>query len=71
MGSRFTDEQFDAKLEEIVKREKPEMLLTIPGVYELLSEHYNNEVLADLAADAQEAADVQAESARDAEECDA
>jgi hypothetical protein len=71
MGSRFTDEQFDNKLEELLKLETPETLLAIPGIYEILSEHFNNEVLADLAADVQDAADARAEMARDAEECDA
>jgi hypothetical protein len=71
MGSRFTPEQFDAKLEELLKLETPETLLAIPGIYEILSEHFNNEVLADLCADEQDAADVRAEAARDAVECDA
>jgi hypothetical protein len=71
MGSQFTPEQFDAKLEELLKLETPETLLVIPGIYEILSEHFNNEVLADLSADAQDAADARAEMAQESEECDA
>lgn len=38
------DNQFDRILQEIIV-EDASSLLSIPGVYEILSEHYNNEVL--------------------------
>lgn len=36
-------------LEQVIDRDllKPHQVLGIPGVYEILSEHYNNEVLSD------------------------
>lgn len=40
--SWVTTEMFSAKLTEICENED---LLAIPGVYEIVSEHYNNEVL--------------------------
>ena len=39
-----TDDMFDAALQEIVNERHAE-ILSIPGVYEVLSEHYNNDVL--------------------------
>ena len=39
-----TDEMFDAALQEIVNERHAE-ILTVPGVYEVLCEHYNNDVL--------------------------
>ena len=41
---RTEQERFDDILAEIV-REEASTLLSIPGVYEVLAEHYNNEVL--------------------------
>lgn len=38
-------ERFDAKLEEMVERMTTAELLATPGVYELLAESLNNEVL--------------------------
>ena len=40
-----THEMFDKKLVEIVNEHKGEQLLAVPGVYEVLSEHFNNAVL--------------------------
>ena len=40
----ITNHEFDEILEEIVKEEGGD-ILSIPGVYEVLSEFYNNEVL--------------------------
>jgi len=44
---QFTDEEFKTKLFEIVDDERtPSNLLTeVPGVYELVAEHFNNDVL--------------------------
>lgn len=41
----MTDEDFERILEQIVEDEPPLTILTIPGVWELVSEFYNNEVL--------------------------
>jgi len=43
--SWVTDDLFDAALVAIVEELSAESLLAIPGVYEVLSEHLNNEVL--------------------------
>ena len=45
-----TDEDFDRKLEEILEREKwgSKKILSIPGIYEILAEHFNNDVLREL-----------------------
>lgn len=40
-----TDEMFDRKLEELLSEEPAGGIMQIPGVYELLSEHFNNAVL--------------------------
>ncbi len=40
----ISDEQFDNILAKLVA-ENVETLLSIPGIYEVLSEHFNNEVL--------------------------
>ena len=42
--SEMTDEQFDAILQDLVEK-NVKTLLSIPGVYEAVSEHFNNEVL--------------------------
>jgi len=39
------DEEFDNELERLVNEEPAGNLLTVPGIYEILSEHFNNEVL--------------------------
>jgi hypothetical protein len=46
-----TDEMFDAKLMEILRRLNVEDILAVPWVYELLSEEYNNAVLSEIATD--------------------
>jgi hypothetical protein len=43
-----TDEMFDNKLVEIIDRYPASHLLGIPGVYEAVAEHYNNQVLDEL-----------------------
>ncbi len=42
--SKMTDEEFDSILADLVF-ENAGTLLEIPGVYEAVSEHFNNEVL--------------------------
>ena len=47
--SWITQEMFDAELENIVKEEaETGKLLSIPGVYEAVSEHFNNAVIKNL-----------------------
>jgi hypothetical protein len=42
----MTQEDFDRHLIAIVNEQQPaSSLLTIPGIYEVLAEHFNNEVL--------------------------
>ena len=43
--SWVTDEMFDEALMEIVDKQGITSLIRIEGVYELVKEHYNNEVL--------------------------
>lgn len=43
--SDCSTDDFDRILVEIINAETPDTLLAIPGIYEVLSEHYNNEVL--------------------------
>lgn len=43
-----TTEMFDEELKEILSDEDPVGLLSIPGIYEILAEHFNNEVLTNL-----------------------
>lgn len=40
-----TQEMFDSKLKEIINQTPASTLLNIPGVYEAMSEHFNNDVL--------------------------
>jgi hypothetical protein len=47
-------DEFVSKLEEILEDVSPGELLAIPGVYELLSEHFNNDVLEAFAEDEDE-----------------
>jgi hypothetical protein len=57
--SWVTTEMFDSRLREIVNDElntatSPfDNLISIPGVYEILAEHYNNDVLNELEDDHQ------------------
>lgn len=54
--SWVTTDQFDAKLGEIMDRDfEPSNLLGIPGIYEIMSEHLNNEVLGELEQEKQAA----------------
>jgi hypothetical protein len=46
-----TDELFDEKLREIIDRGPASHLLSVPGVYELLSEHHYNQILEELMND--------------------
>lgn len=46
--SWVTTEMFDEELNEILANEYPLELLSIPGIYEILAEHFNNEVLTNL-----------------------
>ena len=41
----ITDDEFDGILLSILEAEGAQTLLMIPGVYEILSEYYNNDVL--------------------------
>lgn len=49
-----TDEIFDRKLEELVGQMTAEDILAMPGVYEIVSEELNNEVLSALEAERDE-----------------
>ena len=47
--SWLTQERFDKELARIVKSEGCRgVLLSIPGIYEIVSEHFNNEVIKNL-----------------------
>ena len=41
---RITDEQFDAKLIELLNKMTGAQLLSMPGIYEIVSEELNNAV---------------------------
>ena len=43
--AKITDEEFDKILNEILHEKRGDTLLSIPGIYEILSEEYNNDVL--------------------------
>ena len=43
---KMTQEDFNRILEEQLDKESGATLLAIPGIYEIVSEHFNNEVLA-------------------------
>jgi len=43
--SKMTQEDFDNILNSILQGMNGSQLLTIPGIYEILSEEFNNEVL--------------------------
>jgi hypothetical protein len=45
MKTQITNAEFDAKLEEILSGMTGAQLLSIPGIYEIVSEEYNNEIL--------------------------
>jgi hypothetical protein len=48
MYDKITNEKFYDKLEDILGRMSPGDILTIPGVYEVISEALNNDVLDEL-----------------------
>lgn len=43
---RVTSRMFSGRLAEVIDGHKASNLLTIPGIYEILSEHFNDEILA-------------------------
>jgi calcineurin-like phosphoesterase family protein len=43
--SKMTNEEFDAILGELLRKMTGEQLMDVPGVYDIVSEHFNNEVL--------------------------
>lgn len=43
--SKMTDAEFDSILKEIMDESPASTLLTIAGIYEIVSEEFNNEVL--------------------------
>ncbi len=45
MARRYSEEEFSAELEVLVNENKASNLFSIPGVYELVAEEFNNEVL--------------------------
>ena len=49
--SWITDAMFDAKLGQILDKQTGAELLAIPGLYEVVSDHFNNQVLGELEAD--------------------
>lgn len=56
--SWVTTEMFDEELKEILASDNDAVsLLSIPGIYEILAEHYNNEILVNLKRHREEAED--------------
>jgi hypothetical protein len=53
---KITQEQFDDALASILDESPASHLLSVPGVYEAVSEHFNNDVLARVAEEAEYAA---------------
>jgi len=45
MIQRDVDEMFDEAVREIAREEGVDILLSIPGVWELVSEHFNNDAI--------------------------
>ena len=43
--SKMTTQEFDDILSDVVDEEPASTLLSIGGIYEILAEHFNNEVL--------------------------
>lgn len=43
--SKLTQEEFERRLSEMIDRKAASYLLTIPGIYDILSEEYNNDIL--------------------------
>lgn len=55
--SWVTDEMFTRKLGELLDEKSGEQILAIPGVYEVVSEELNNEVLDELSKEREEMVD--------------
>lgn len=51
---KITDELFDAKLMEILSGMTAAQLLSVPGVYEIVSEEFNNEIIETIEEDLNE-----------------
>lgn len=43
--NKITTEEFDHALSDILNKMTGEQFMAIPGVYEVVNEHFNNEVL--------------------------
>jgi hypothetical protein len=63
-----TNEIFDEELKEVLAGQTALEILDIPGIYEILSEHYNNEVLTNLQRHREEEEDDLREEVAEAEE---
>ena len=44
----ITNEMFDNELMRILSEQRANQLIDIPGIYEILAEHYNNEIIDNL-----------------------
>jgi hypothetical protein len=44
-GREITNEEFDFMLLELLMETHPLIIMRIPGVYEILAEHFNDEVM--------------------------
>jgi hypothetical protein len=64
--SWVTDEVFEGELREVLSRLAPDDFLDIPGIYEIVAEHFNNEVLTNLQRHREEAEDNDKEEQNDA-----
>jgi len=53
----LSQERFDEILEDILYEQRASQLLAISGIYEILAEHYNNEVLKRWEAEEEDAFD--------------
>lgn len=49
--SKLTQEEFERRLSEMIDRKAASYLLTIPGIYNILSEEYNSDILDELEKD--------------------
>ena len=43
--SKMTQEDYDSILIEILKQKRASQLIVLPGIYEIVSEEFNNEIL--------------------------
>lgn len=55
--SEITQEQFDAELFRILRGYNGEWFISLPGFYEIVAEHFNNEVLCNIQMDHEETTD--------------